>query len=72
VSALQGRFMAVNFASDLQMEMDYFAGPQGMGVDGIYTDCTRTSSEWLQLMCACFQLTPLCLCYASSARQCPA
>jgi hypothetical protein len=51
VHALQGRFMAVNFASDLQAELDYFAGPKGMGVDGLYTDCTRTTSEWLQLMC---------------------
>ena len=52
MAVLQGRFMAVNFASDLQAELDYFAGPKGMGVDGMYTDCTRTTSEWLQLMCA--------------------
>ncbi len=39
--------MAVDFAADLQQELDYFAGPQGMGVDGFYIDCTRTSSEWL-------------------------
>jgi hypothetical protein len=51
VAVLQGRFMAVNFASDLQAELDYFAGPKGMGVDGLYTDCTRTTSEWLQLTC---------------------
>lgn len=49
--SLQGRFMAVNFASDMQAELEYFAGAGGIGVDGVYTDCTRTTSEWLQLMC---------------------
>lgn len=39
--------MAVDFAADLQQELDYYAGPQGMGVDGLYVDCTRTSSVWL-------------------------
>jgi glycerophosphoryl diester phosphodiesterase len=48
----EGRFMAVDFASDLQTELNYFAGPRGMGVDGVYTDCTRTTSEWLALMAA--------------------
>ena len=43
--------MAVDFASDMQQELNYFAGPQGLGVDAIYTDCTRTSRQWLQLMC---------------------
>jgi hypothetical protein len=43
---LQGRYMAVDFAADLQQELDYFAGPFGMGVDGFYIDCTRTSAEW--------------------------
>lgn len=51
-SVPQGRFMAVDFASDMQSELNYFAGPRGMGVDGLYTDCTRTTSEWLALMCA--------------------
>lgn len=44
--SLQGRYMAVDFAADLQQELDYFAGPFGMGVDGFYVDCTRTSAEW--------------------------
>lgn len=44
--------MAVDFTSDMQQELNYFAGPRGMGVDGIYTDCTRTTNEWLALMCA--------------------
>ena len=44
--SLQGRYMAVDFAADLQQELDYFAGPFGMGVDGFYIDCTRTSAEW--------------------------
>lgn len=48
----EGRFMAVNFASDMQAELEYFAGADGIGVDGLYTDCTRTTSEWLQLMTA--------------------
>eukprot|EP00208_Stichococcus_sp_RCC1054_P002144 CAMPEP_0206145956 /NCGR_PEP_ID=MMETSP1473-20131121/29054_1 /ASSEMBLY_ACC=CAM_ASM_001109 /TAXON_ID=1461547 /ORGANISM="Stichococcus sp, Strain RCC1054" /LENGTH=449 /DNA_ID=CAMNT_0053542359 /DNA_START=124 /DNA_END=1469 /DNA_ORIENTATION=- len=43
----EGRYMAVDFAADLQQELDYFAGPLGMGVDGLYVDCTRTSSEWM-------------------------
>ncbi len=43
---LQGRYMAVDFVADLQQELDYFAGPFGMGVDGFYIDCTRTSAEW--------------------------
>ena len=48
----QGRYMAVDFAADLQQELDYFAGPLGMGVDGFYIDCTRTSAEWLLSRCA--------------------
>ena len=48
---VQGRFMAVDFSADLQQELNYFAGPKGLGVDGIYTDCTRTTSEWLALLC---------------------
>jgi len=48
----EGRFMAVDFTSDMQQELNYFAGPRGMGVDGIYTDCTRTTNEWLALMAA--------------------
>ncbi len=47
----QGRFMAVDFSSDMQAELNYFAGPGGLGADGVYTDCTRTTSEWLAIMC---------------------
>ena len=43
--------MAVDFAADLQQELDYFAGPLGMGVDGFYIDCTRTSAEWSLARC---------------------
>lgn len=50
--------MAVDFAADLQQELDYFAGPLGMGVDGFYIDCTRTSSEWLLARCG----TDMCTC----------
>ncbi len=54
--------MAVDFAADLQQELDYFAGPQGMGVDGFYIDCTRTSSEWLLARCG----TDMCTCRIKS------
>ena len=60
--------MAVDFAADLQQELDYFAGPNGMGVDGVYIDCTRTSSEWLLARCA------LCRCsgFGNAAGRTPA
>jgi hypothetical protein len=51
INAPQGRYMAVDFAADLQQELDYFAGPLGMGVDGFYIDCTRTSAEWSLARC---------------------
>lgn len=54
---VQGRFMAVDFASDMQQELNYFAGPRGLGVDGFYTDCTHTTSEWRALMCVLHQHT---------------
>lgn len=49
--------MAVDFASDMQQELNYFAGPRGLGVDGFYTDCTHTTSEWRALMCVLHQHT---------------
>ena len=41
--------MAVDFAADMQQELDYFAlaPPAGMGVDGIFSDCPRTTREWI-------------------------
>ena len=46
--------MAVDFAADMQQELDYFAAaaPEGMAVDGIYSDCPRTTREWINRQCA--------------------
>ena len=46
--------MAVDFAADMQQELDYFAAapPAGMGVDGIFSDCPRTTREWINSQCA--------------------
>ena len=46
--------MAVDFAADMQQELDYFAlpPPMGMGVDGIFSDCPRTTREWINSQCA--------------------
>ncbi len=39
--------MAVDFHADMQKELNYFAGPNGMGVDGVYLDCPSSGVEWL-------------------------
>ena len=46
--------MAVDFAADMQQELDYFAAapPAGMAVDGIFSDCPRTTREWINSQCA--------------------
>ena len=44
---LQARYMAVDFHADMQKELNYFAGPKGMGVDGVYLDCPSSGVEWL-------------------------
>ena len=46
--------MAVDFAADMQQELDYFAAapPTGMAVDGIFSDCPRTTREWINSQCA--------------------
>ena len=42
--------MAVDFHADMQQELNYFAGPKGMGVDGVFLDCPRSGIEWLASM----------------------
>jgi hypothetical protein len=57
----QAQYMAVDFAADMQQELDYFAlpPPTGMGVDGIFSDCPRTTREWINSQCAfCHLLAP--------------
>ena len=41
---LQGRFMALDFASDPLAELAHFAR---LGVDGVFVDCPATAREWL-------------------------
>ena len=41
---LQGRFMALDFASDPLAELAHFGR---LGVDGVFVDCPATAREWL-------------------------
>ena len=47
LTVMQARFMAVDFHADMQKELSYFAGPKGMGVDGMYLDCPSSGVQWL-------------------------
>ncbi|KAK9804864.1 hypothetical protein WJX72_008990 [[Myrmecia] bisecta] len=44
----EGMFMAIDFRSDPFAELSYFAGPEGLGVDGVLVDGPATAHNWVQ------------------------
>lgn len=39
--------MPIDFASDPAAELDFYSGPDGLGVDGLIGDCPATLRAWL-------------------------
>jgi hypothetical protein len=39
--------MAIDFAADVHLELDYYAGPEGLGVDGFFIDCPSSGRDWV-------------------------
>jgi glycerophosphoryl diester phosphodiesterase len=42
----EGQYMALDFNNDPARELDFFGGPNGMGVDGFFGDNAMTMENW--------------------------
>ena len=53
---LQAQYVPLNFGGHMFLELDYLAGPGGLGVQGVIGDCPTALVEWSRSLQWCVAL----------------